>query len=415
MGITDKTDVVRIVRDAVNSAIGPVDVPTEGPIEGNIGVACSGGIDSMALADAAIAVLGERVVIVTIDHQLQAASAEVARSVAGWASGQGVEAVVRQVVVGGTSEAAAREARYAAFEEVMQEKQLAAMLIAHTQRDQAETVLMRIVRGTGPAGLAGIAAVRMMDRGCLVRPLLGVTREQTEAYVEARGLPHWDDPMNRDTTFTRVRIREEMLPELRELNPNVDLALVRLADSTREWLEALDAIAEPLARFPIGCEALARHPTAIRKRAVAIALDRGGIDFDASHLEAIDGLIVRPAAGEVALDLPAARFVRRYDLAMVEPVSRPEPPRISSLVAPPGYELRSPEPGERFRPIRLNGRSKKLSDLYIDMKLPRDERARARVMVRLSDRSIVWAEHLGIAHGEASDLAPLPGRTDGRF
>lgn len=400
MAITDKADVVGIVRDAVKSAIGQ---------DGRaVGVACSGGVDSMALADAAIAVAG-RVVIVTIDHQMQAASAEVARGVADWAKGQGVDAIVRRVQVDGSSEAAAREARYAAFAQITDERDLGAILIAHTQRDQAETVLMRIVRGTGPLGVAGMAARRM---GYL-RPLLAITRAQTEAYVAARGLPHWDDPMNRDTAYTRVRIREQVLPELRELNPNVDDALVRLAASTREWLEAIDAIALPFATLPIDCPALARQPAAIRKRAITIALGR--VSLDATHLDVIDALVCAPSRGEVGVDIPAGRVVRRYDLLTLDSVSRPDVPRISELVAPAGYELRLSRPGDRFRPARLHGHSKKLSDLYIDLKLPRDQRALARVMVRIADGAITWAEHLGTAHGEAIELTPLPGRTDGRI
>lgn len=400
MAITDKADVVGIVRDAVKSAIGQGELA--------VGVACSGGVDSMALADAAIAVAG-RVVIVTIDHQMQAASAEVARGVADWAKGQGVDAIVRRVHVAGTSEGAAREARYAAFAEIAAERGLGAILIAHTQRDQAETVLMRIIRGTGPLGIAGMAGRRM---GYL-RPLLAITRAQTEAYVAARGLPHWDDPMNRDTAYTRVRIREQVLPELRDLNPNIDEALVRLADSAREWQEAIDAIALPWAKLPIDCPQLANQPVAIRKRAIAIALGR--VSLDAAHLEAIDALVCAPSRGEVGLDIPAGRVIRRYDLLTLDDVSRPEVPRICELVAPAGYKLRLSRPGDRFRPVRLNGHSKKLSDLYIDLKLPRDQRARARVMVRVADGAITWAEHLGTAHGEATDLTPLPGRTDGRI
>src|SRR3569623_636704 len=194
---------VRSLRAAVNAAIGQV-----GP--GVYGVACSGGADSIALADAAIAVVGApNVVIVTIDHGLQPASAEVAEGVAAWARAQGAPAIVRRVTVGahevgakaiakpgkggGSLEAAARKARFAAFDQVIDELGLGAMLLAHTARDQAETVLMRILRGTGPAGLAGMAA----RRGPFVRPWLEVPRADIEEYVRARTLPVWDDPINR--------------------------------------------------------------------------------------------------------------------------------------------------------------------------------------------------------------------------
>ncbi len=371
---------------------------------GRYGVACSGGVDSMALADAAIAVVGAaNIVIVTIDHGLQPTSAFVAAGVAAWAREQGAAAIVRAVVVDprGSVEAAARIARYAAFDAAIEELGLAAMLVAHTHRDQAETVLMRIVRGTGPAGLVGMAA----RRGRFVRPLLALTRADTEAYVRARELPTWDDPMNRDPTVTRVRMRDQLLPQVRAENPAIEDALVRLATTTREWLEVIDAYAAPFGQFPIVCTALAKEPPAIRKRAVALALERAGLGYAAAHLEAIDRVVLLPDRGEVSIDLPGARIVRSYarldvrrELLPLEPFAPPAGP----------YVIRIWQAGDRMRPARLKGRSRKLSDLFGDLKLPRDQRARARVMVRTTDHAIVWAEHVGIAYGERPDLAPYP-------
>lgn len=390
-------DHVRTIRAAVNATIGQVGA-------GLYGVACSGGVDSMALADAAIAVAGAtNVVIVTIDHGLSPHSAQVADGVAAWARQQGATAIVRAVVVArdGSIEAAARSARYAAFEAAIAELGLAAVLLAHTHRDQAETVLMRILRGTGPAGLVGIPA----RRGPYVRPLLEVFRTVTEAYVAERVLPTWDDPMNVDTDLTRIRVRTTVLPALRRENPAIDDALVRLAASTREWLDVIDRDAAPLGGFPIACAALARHPAAVRKRALALALDRAGIDFDASHLEALDELVLAPARGEVGIDVPGARIVRTYASLNVAEVRRSVSSRISGS---DDYEVRTWHPGDRMCPVRLHGRSRKLSDLFIDLKLPRAQRATAQVMVRRSDRTIVWAEHVGAAFGESPDLPRLP-------
>jgi tRNA(Ile)-lysidine synthase len=398
-------DVVGTLRATVNAAIGQVGT-------GLYGVACSGGVDSMALADATIACAGApHVVIVTIDHGLQPASAEVAAGVAAWARAQGATAIVRRVEVGaGSVEAAARTARFAAFTRVIEELGLAALLLAHTQRDQAETVLMRIVRGTGPAGLAGMA----VRRGPIVRPLLDLPRAATEAYVRARALPVWDDPMNRDPAITRVRVRDSVLPAVRSENPAVDEALVRLAAATREWLEVIDAQAAPFGRFPIACDALAVMQPAIRKRALALALDRADLDYEASHLDAIDRLVVAPARGEVSLDVPGARLIRSYATLDVHRAAAPaiEGPReapTKRYVAPDGpYEIRTWQTGDRMCPVRLRGRSRKLSDLFIDLKIPRRERALAHVLVRTTDRAIVWAEHVGIAYGFSTDLAPLP-------
>jgi tRNA(Ile)-lysidine synthase len=391
------------VRRAVDTAIQQIG-------QGLVGVACSGGADSMALADAAIDAAGPtNVVVIAIDHGLQAETATVTEAVARWAHSRGAAAIVERVHVEARAslEAAAREARYAALDALAERLGVVAILTGHTARDQAETVLMRIVRGTGPAGLAGIPARR--DR--YVRPLLEVTREDVDAYVAARGLPIWNDPMNDDAELLRTRIRSELLPVLRTENPQLDAALVRLAAATSEWLEVIDAIAAPLATLPLDVTQLQAHPAAIRKRAVSIALDRAGIDHDAVHLDAIDALVRAPTRGEVSLDLPGARIVRSYDAIALAITTEPVP-----LAPPDGpYELRVWQPGDRMRPARLRGRSRKLSDLFGDAKVPRSLRATARVVVRLTDREIVWAEHLGIAHEASEIVVPKPVQMGGSF
>lgn len=461
------------VTAAVNEAIGWVR---------RVGVACSGGADSIALAHATMAALGaERVVVIHIDHQLSPGSSGVADGVASWARGQGATAVVRRVKVEARAsiEAAARDARYAALTDLAGELALDTILVGHTARDQAETVLMRIVRGTGPAGLGGIPRARIArDPRCgplrdddradhghaavdghaadatddghaavvghaavdghaavvadgghaavdghaagdaprILRPLLDVTRDAIDAYVASHALPTWADPMNEDPAIFRVRVRHQLLPALRRENPQIDRALVRLAASASEWLDVIDGIAAPLARWPIACAVLATHAPAIRKRAVAIALERAGVGYDAVHLDALDELVMRASAGQVAIDLPDARVVRTYDrldLAHRETAGATDRPTESDdapppqLVAPAGYLLRRWQPGDRMRPTRLSGRSRKLSDLFIDAKVPRDARAQARVVVR-ADGVIVWAEHLGLAFGEAENVVPRP-------
>ncbi len=394
-------DPVNMVRHAVKTWLDHL-----GP--GLYGAACSGGADSIALADAAIEERAQQVIVVTIDHGLSPGSADVAAAVATWARGRGAAALVRRIEVPreASLEAAARDARYRAFDEIADELGLSCWLLGHTARDQAETVLMRIVRGTGPAGLAGIPA----RRGRFVRPLLELPRAAIDAYVAARGLPVWDDPMNADPRFTRVRARERILPLLRGENPAIDDALVRLAHSAREWTETLDALAEPWSHLPIDCAALASQPAAVIKRALARALERDAIAYEAVHLDELARLVARPAAGEVAIDLPGARLVRSYE-TLGRPSTATTPPGSAST----GYEVRTWQPGDRMRPSRLKGRSRKLSDLYGDAKLPRAVRASARVMVRVSDGTIVWAEHIGVAFGEPPDLAPEPSHSGGSF
>lgn len=391
MTTTPPVDRVIAAVDAQIAQIGP----------GLYGAACSGGADSIALADAAIRVAGARhVVVLSIDHGLSAAAARACESVAAWARERGAAAMVRRVEVvrRGSLEAAARAARYAALDALADELGLACVLVGHTARDQAETVLLRLLRGTGPAGLAAIPA----RRGRFVRPLLALERDAIDAYVRARGLPVWSDPMNDDHRVARVRVREEILPALRRENPQLDAALVRLASGAAEWLEVIDALAQPFARFPIDCAALARQPAAVRKRAVSLALEAAGLDYDAAHLAPLDRLIAARPRGQVSIDVRGGSVRRTYDTLDVAREPPPPPP----LAAPhDGYELRTWRAGDRMRPARLKGQSRKLSDLYIDAKVPRAARATARVLVRRSDAAIVWAEHVGPAFGEPAPIA----------
>ena len=387
----------RSIETAVVSALGTIE-------PGACGVACSGGADSMALAHAVVAAAGgANVVVLTVDHGLVAASAAVCEEVAGWARGRGATAQIAKVTVPvrASVEAAAREARYGALERLADELGLVAIFTGHTARDQAETVLMRVLRGTGPAGLAGIPA----RRGRFVRPLLAIGRDAIDAYVTRHALPVWQDPMNDELRLARVRMRREQMPLLRRENPQLEPALLRLAASASEWIAVIDQLAAPFARLPLECTALAVEPPAIRKRAVALALEERGLEYDSVHLEAIDDLLCAPAAGEVTLDIPGARVIRTYD--RLDVAIGPSSQAPAALVAPVGpYALRTWQVGDRMRPARLKGRSRKLSDLFGDAKVARSLRARARVVVRTTDDVIVWAEHVGIAHGESETVVP---------
>jgi tRNA(Ile)-lysidine synthase len=246
-----------------------------------------------------------------------------------------------------------------------------------------------------------------------VRPLLALERSAIDAYATARGLPVWDDPMNDDRRLARVRVRRDVLPSLRRENPQLDAALVRLASSAAEWLEVIDGLARPFARFPIDAAQLAAQPIAVRKRAVSLALEAAGLDYDAAHLEQLDRVIAAPDRGRVAIDVRGGSVIRSYGIVSVDDGGEPTPVALEAPHA--GYELRTWRAGDRMRPARLKGRSRKLSDLYIDAKVPRAVRAIARVLVRTSDATIVWAEHLGTAFGEPRAVVPIPARSDGKF
>ncbi|SDO91783.1 tRNA(Ile)-lysidine synthase [Klenkia soli] len=280
-------------------------------LTGPVLVACSGGADSLALA-AAIAFEAPRAGVpagaVTVDHGLQAGSADRAAATADLLRGLGLAPVVVATVRVGTAggpEAAARDARYAALTAAAQEHG-ARVALGHTRDDQAETVLLGLGRGSGPRSLAGMPA----RRGPLWRPLLGLDRATTRAACTAQGLPVWDDPHNTDPAFTRVRLRTEVLPLLEEvLGGGVAAALARTAAMAREDADALDALAR--VPDPTDCSALAALPAAIRRRAVRNWLLGSGVrDLAAVHLQAVDALVVA-WRGQGRVDLPGGAGVVR--------------------------------------------------------------------------------------------------------
>ena len=293
-------------------------------------VACSGGADSLALAAAAAfeaprypdgdsETAGLRVGAVVIDHGMQQGSAEIAGETAHKLSVLGLFPVeIRTVNVGtdGGPEAAARTARYEAIDAVAEQAGANAVLLGHTLNDQAETVLMGLARGSGGRSLNGMAAVS----GIYLRPLLGITRETTENFCADSGLEPWHDPMNKDVAYTRVRVRENLLPALEaELGPGIAEALARTADTLREDEEVLAELAldaykkvakEKATRIDIGVEEFKALPLAIRHRLIALAAVVLQAPMLARvHILAIDAL-VDDWHGQKPLTLPGIRVER---------------------------------------------------------------------------------------------------------
>lgn len=239
-------------------------------------VALSGGPDSLALTAAAAAILPTTALIV--DHGLQPGSGAVAQSARQQALDLGcVAARVLEVRVGraGGPEAAARVARYSALDGA---RDGAAVLLAHTLDDQAETVLLGLGRGSGARSISGM---RPADPPWY-RPLLGLRRSSTHAACAEMGLSAWDDPHNHDRRFTRVRLRTEVLPLLEDvLGGGVAEALARTGASLREDGDALDALAADVRRSAqsggvLGIDAIAGLPAALRRRVIRGWLLSGG-------------------------------------------------------------------------------------------------------------------------------------------
>lgn len=291
-------------------------------------VACSGGADSLALAAAAAFEApraGLRAGGLTVDHRLQAGSAARASEVAATLRKLGLDPVeVEPVEVGdaGGPEAAARDARYAALDAAAERLGAAAVLLGHTRDDQAETVLLRLGRGSGARSLAGMPATS----GRYVRPLLDIDRATTRAACTAEGHVPWDDPHNADPSYARARIRQEALPALeRALGGGVTAALARTAGLLRDDADALDGWADAAAQraglgpvresgdVELDVRVLADLPPAVRGRVVrraALAAGSPAGVLGAVHVRAAERLVVS-WRGQQRVDLPGGVAVRR--------------------------------------------------------------------------------------------------------
>jgi len=296
----------RTVRRALVDVIDPVVV------------ACSGGADSLALLSATAFEAhknGLHVLGVTVDHGLQDGSAEqaarVVQQMAGLGADETVTVTVSVTASGQGPEAAAREARYAVLEEVAQRSGAGTVLLGHTLDDQAETVLLGLTRGSGGRSLAGMRRRFHLgdeERGtCFERPLLDVTRAQTEAACRAEGVEWWQDPHNEDPRFTRSRVRHRVLPVLEEeLGPGVARALARTADLLRMDVDALDDLAAQAldearagtdGQEGFGIQGLEQLEQAILFRALrSAALEAGAraSELFYEHVLAVSGLVLDP-------------------------------------------------------------------------------------------------------------------------
>jgi tRNA(Ile)-lysidine synthase len=278
------------------------------PLAGPVLVALSGGPDSTALVavlaalrDAGVA--GE-VVACHVDHGLRPDSAADAGACEALCREVAVPLRRRAVVVGaGNVQAAARRARYGALREVAGEAGAAVIATGHTRSDQAETVVLRLLRGAGARGIAGIPP----RRGALVRPLIDRSRAEILAYLRERGLGWCEDPTNPTPRYDRNRVRRDVLPVLESLRAGAEAALARAADLLREDDRALEALARRIA--PPGATRVARGeleraPLAVRTRVVrrlwrAAAGSRRGLA--AHHVASVLKLLDRQAPGRVSL------------------------------------------------------------------------------------------------------------------
>ena len=283
-------------------------------------VAVSGGADSLALAyvlSLEAPKLAIQLHAVTVDHQLQSTSAAQAATVVVQMKSLGIETTVAKVSVEITEglEASARKARYAALDSVGNKLNAVAIFLGHTRDDQAETVLLGLARGSGTRSLSGMSP----RHGKYIRPLLSITREQTEKLCNELSLDAWQDPHNKDAQFARVRVRTVAIPSLEKtIGPGISEALARSAELLRHDADALDAWAgreiQHLDLADLECEHLSHLPRAIRSRIIRTAIYAAGApsgSISAEHVASVEALIMG-WSGQGPSHLPGGVKVERF-------------------------------------------------------------------------------------------------------
>ena len=422
----------------------------EAGLEAGAGVviAASGGVDSTVLLDV-LDGLGCRLHVAHLDHALRPNSAADSRFVADEAKRRGLPCSTERRDVGAYArteglslEEAGRRQRYAFLDQVAGQVGAEFIALGHHADDQAETVILRLLRGSGATGLGGMEIVR---EGRYLRPLLRVRRAEIEKYARQRGLRYREDPSNRDSRFLRNRVRGELMPLLKSYNPNIaevlnrTAALLKAEDDLLAELtqEALDTVVCERCNDKVALDSprlLAYHIAVQRRvlRAVLQGLAAAEGPFDFARVEQVRGWIgagdkrlrvlgaglrgqgcgtryilrrgFRPLVAR-CFDIPGAMVLREHGAKIRVQIVSPEhlaeaqlggaqvaldADRLGSRV-----QVRSLRPGDRFQPLGMEGH-KKLSDFLIDAKWPKISRDEVLVLAR--GEEIAWVAPLRSSH-----------------
>lgn len=406
-------------------------------------VAVSGGADSVVLLHCLLRLRVEDSLglhVAHFDHRMREGSERDARFVQELAASWNVPATTKsweeKPRPGRSRQAEARRARYQFLEDLASQVGAPKIAVGHHRDDQSETVFLHLLRGSGLRGLRGMLAVR---ENHLIRPLLAVGREEIEGYAKAHQLSFIEDPSNGDVRYLRNRIRGHLLPLLqREYNPAIGKTLARMAAFIAEdegYLEevALEAFGRLLAfqedSIAIELSSLRNLAPAIRRRVLerAIRTVAPQAYVTAAHLRAVERLIapgglsavVLPhhqwawrsgglllmgrwrQAGHVlmpqTLQVPGETVLHGWGMRLEATISpgsmadcsrgRGEEALIDWTQVLPPLEVRQWRPGDRFRPWGLRG-SKKLQDLFVDAKIPREDREKIPVIT--DQKGILW-------------------------
>jgi tRNA(Ile)-lysidine synthase len=420
-------------------------------------VAVSGGPDSISLLHCLHLVSGDLGIslrVAHVDHGLRGAEGELdAVYVEQEARALALPCTVLRVDVRAHAarehlslETAARAARYAALRSLASDLGADCLALGHTEDDQAETVLLHLLRGSG---LDGLAAMRPR-RGDLARPLLGQSRAAITAFCEAMNLTPRHDATNDDHTIRRNAVRWDLLPALERFNPRARVALARCAGTLAADADYLRVQAEQAlvtVRIPcdvpggtaLSVDALAALPPALRNRVLRLVIERlwgegsalfaqrladlealtrqrpgHGIDIGKGYRaeRTVSDVVIRPCRKPatipepVMLSVPGAVMFGSWRLeavsmpvaeARVLPRDLPTPDKAVAMcdrdALGGGLVVRGRRPGDRLRPLGLHG-SKKVQDILVDRKIPREERDRLPVLTNAS--GVVWLVGLAL-------------------
>ena len=411
-----------------------------------LGVAVSGGPDSVALLGALVFLKEESRLTLTVLHvnhglrpEAEAEQQLVETLCARWQLPCIIETLTPPAQPSGI-ETWARGARYRFFQRAQEEGALDAIALAHTLDDQAETVLFRFLRGSARRGLAGIPPLRALHKGWIIRPLLDCSRQEVLAYLESQNLSYALDASNTDLRFSRNRIRHRLLPLLeQEFSPRLRHHLAALATTFREeeiWLEMLATTARARIQTSpttLSLSKLATEPAPLQARILRQWLEEGSLGVEVSfvHLQAVRDLSTGRLRGSV--DTPGNRRVRREGDSLVieergikthaKPYRYPLVSGEDFLVADGAYRIvlaplqewkgsldqvhsadlwqalfdgeavrcgilvRTGFPGDRLQPLGMCGH-KKVQDVFVDAKVPSSRRPTWPVVVIGSE--VAW-------------------------
>jgi tRNA(Ile)-lysidine synthase len=435
-------------------------------------VAVSGGADSTALLDALVRIhhcegLAGGLVVAHLNHQLRGEeSDDDEKFVREMAVRLKLDCAIERIDVAGLArarkenlEASARRIRYDFLRRVAESRNLAIVFTAHTQDDQVETILMRLIRGTGPEGLRSIHQNRQLaEKVLLIRPLLDATRDEVIEHCRHYDLAFRTDSTNTSPGLTRNRVRHELLPLLRTFNQRFNETIARTAELALDDQNYLTQLAsEVYAVIPRDREieiALLHsiHPV-IRRRILRMWLRdlRGGLErIEMAHLNALEDLIEKSQSGSI-VDLPSGWIARR-EFNRITLDQRKEILPLDSLSLLRGQSvnfgkfrfsiqrkitcqksrqneksghyfallreceeldgliIRTRLPGDAYLPSGGSHRTK-LKTLMIKKKIPISERGDYPVLVT-SDGSIVWSPGLPVASQFAPELTAMNAMND---